>query len=181
MTMMTPTTQYGRQAALVGLAAAGFYLVMIFVTLAHIETLSGLRPFDMRPGGYSAEVANALINDLGPSGRHYYLTRQIPLDTVYPALMALTLVSLLKWLGSRDVSPKLVRVGVWLSVAAAIADYLENAGICLMILSWPDLSASTVFAASVASIVKSGLTTAAFLIVLLGIGFWAYKGIRSDA
>lgn len=181
MEMTLPTKQYGRQAALFGLAAAGFYLLMIFVTLAHIETVSGLRPFDMRPGGYSAELANALINDLGPSGRQYYLTRQIPLDTVYPALMALTLVSLLKWLGSRGVSQKLVRVGIWLSVAAAIADYLENAGICLMILSWPEITANTVLAASAASIVKSGLTTAAVLIVLLGVGSWAFKTKRAYA
>ena len=181
MKMMIPTKQYGWQAALFGLAAAGFYLLMIFITLAHIETLSGLRPFDMRPGGYSAELANSLINDLGSSGRRYYLTRQIPLDLVYPSLMALTLISLLKWLGSRGVSQKLVRIGTWFSFAAAIADYLENAGICLMILSWPEISANTVLAASVASIVKSGLTTTAVLIVLLGVGFWAFKRIRTYA
>ncbi len=181
MSMTIPTRPDGRQAALFGLAAAGVYLMMIFVTLAHIEAVSGLRPFDMRPGGYSAELAHALITDLGPSGRRYYLTRQIPLDLVYPALMALTLVSLLKWLGSRDVSQRLVRLGTWLSIAAAIADYLENAGICVMILSWPDIPANTVLAASVASIVKSGLTTAAVLIVLLGAGLWAYKRIRTYA
>ena len=181
MKMMIPTKQYGRQVALFGLAAAGFYLLMIFVTLAHIETLSGLRPFDMRPGGYSAELANSLINDLGPSGRRYYLTRQIPLDLVYPFLMALTLISLLKWLGSRDVSQRLVQIGTWFSIAAAIADYLENAGICLMILSWPEISANTVLAASAASIVKSGLTTAAVLIVLLGVGSWAFKRKRAYA
>jgi hypothetical protein len=181
MKMIIPTKQYGRQAALFGLAAAGIYLLMIFVTLAHIETLSGLRPFDMRPGGYSAEQANSLINALESIGRRYYLTRQIPLDLVYPSLMALTLVSLLKWLGSRDVSQKLVRIGIWFSITAAIADYLENAGICLMILSWPEISANTVLAASVASIVKSGLTTAAVLIVLLGFGFWASKRARTYA
>ena len=181
MNMTIPTKQYGRQAALFGLAAAGFYLLMIFGTLAHIETVSGLRPFDMRPGGYSAELANALINELGPSGRRYYLTRQIPLDLVYPSLMALTLVSLLKWLGSRGISQSLVRIGTWFSIAAAIVDYLENAGICFMILSWPETSANTVLAASVASIAKSGLTTAAVLIVLLGVGFWAFKRIRNNA
>uniref|UniRef100_UPI003565F8B0 hypothetical protein n=1 Tax=Sulfitobacter sp. TaxID=1903071 RepID=UPI003565F8B0 len=152
MNMTIPTKQYGRQAALFGLAAAGFYLLMIFGTLAHIETLSGLRPFDMRPSGYSAELANSLIDALGSSGRWYYLTRQIPLDLVYPSLMALTLISLFQWLGSRDVSQKLVRIGTWISIAAAIADYLENAGICFMILSWPEISANTVLAASVASI-----------------------------
>lgn len=181
MKMTIPTNQYGRQAALFGLAAAGFYLLMIFGTLAHIETLSGLRPFDMRPGGYSAEQANSLIDALGFSGRWYYLTRQIPLDLVYPALMALTLISIFKWLGSRDVSQKLVRIGSWFSIAAAIADYLENAGICLMILSWPEISANTVLAASVASIVKSGLTTTAVLIALLGVGTWALKRNRGYA
>ncbi|MFK7874743.1 MAG: hypothetical protein AB8B71_03035 [Paracoccaceae bacterium] len=181
MNMTIPTKQYGRQAALLGFAAAGFYLLMIFGTLAHIETLSGLRPFDMRPGGYSAELANSLIDALGPSGRWYYLTRQIPLDLVYPSLMALTLISLFKWLGSRDVSQRLVRIGTWFSIAAAIADYLENVGICLMILSWPEISANTVLAASAASIVKSGLTTTAVLIVLFGVGYWALKRIRTYA
>lgn len=181
MNTMIPTKQYGRQAALFGLVAAGVYLVMIFVTLAHIETLSSLRPFDMRPGGYSAEVADSLINNLGSHGRRYYLTRQIPLDLVYPSLMALTLVSLLKWLGSRDVSHKLVRIGIWFSIAAAVADYLENAGICLMILSWPEISTNTVLAASVASIAKSALTTAAVLTVLIAVGFLTFKRIRTYA
>ena len=181
MNMTIPTKQYGRQAALFGLAAAGIYLLMIFGTLAHIETVSGLRPFDMRPGGYSAELANSLIDALESSGRWYYLTRQIPLDLVYPSLMALTLISLFKWLGSRDVSQKLVRIGTWFSIAAAIADYLENAGICVMILSWPEISANTVLAASVASILKSGLTTTAVLIVLLGVGSWAFKRKRAYA
>lgn len=175
MKITIPTKQYGRQAALFGLAAAGFYLLMVYGTLAHIETLTGLRPFDMRPGGYSVELANSLIDALGIRGRWYYLTRQIPLDLVYPPLMAMTLISLFKWIGSRDVNHKLVRIGIWFSIAAAIADYLENAGICLMILSWPEISANTVMAASVASIVKSGLTTTAVLILLFGFGSWAFE------
>ena len=179
MKMMIPTKQYGRQAALFGLAASGIYLLMIYITLAHIETLSGLRPFDMRLGGYSAEQANSLLSALGSSGRRYYLTRQIPLDLLYPALMALTLVSLLKWLGLRGADRKLVQIGIWVSIGAAIADYLENVGICLMILSWPETSANTVLAASVASIVKSGLTTAAVVSVLLAVVFWAFKRITN--
>jgi hypothetical protein len=35
--------QHGREAALFGLAAAGIYLSMIYITLAHIEALSGQR------------------------------------------------------------------------------------------------------------------------------------------
>ena len=181
MRMTIPNKHYGRQAALFGLAACGIYLLMIYITLAHIEALSGLRPFDMRPSGYSAEQANSLLTALGSSGRRYYLTRQIPPDLAYPALMALTLVSLLKWLGSRGANHKLIQTGIWFSIGAAIADYLENVGICLMILSWSETSANTVLAASVASIVKSGLTMAAVLTVLLVAVFWAFKRIRSYA
>lgn len=181
MEMMIPTKHYGRQAALFGLAAAGIYLLMIFGTLAHIETLSGLRPFDMRPGGYTVEQANLLLSALGSSGRRYYLMRQIPLDLAYPALMALTLVSLLKWLRLQDVNHRLVQIGIWFSTWAALTDYLENVGICLMILSWPEIFANTVLVASVATTVKSGLTTVAVLIVLLGVGFWAFKKIRTYA
>lgn len=179
MTKTIPTRQYGLQAALFGLAAIGIYLLMIYITLAHIEALSGLRPFDMRPGGYSQDQAMSLLNALGAIGRRFYLIRQIPLDLAYPALMALTLVSLLKWLGSRGADHRLVQMGIWLSFGAAIADYLENAGICIMILSWPDPSGSIVLAASVASIVKAGLATAAFLTVLLGVVFWAHKRMRN--
>lgn len=129
------TKQYGLQAVLLGFAAIAIYLIMIYGTLAHIEALSGLRPFDIRPGGYSPVEANTLLDALGASGRRFYLTRQIPLDLAYPALMALTLISLLRWLESRGTDHRLVQIGIWLSLGAAIADYLENAGICIMILS----------------------------------------------
>lgn len=175
MKMTIPIQQYGRQAVLFSLAATGIYLLMIFITLANIENLSGLRPFDMRPGGYSTEQANSLLSALGSKGRWYYLTRQMPLDLAYPALLALTLVSLLKWLGLGGADRKLVQIGIWVSIGTAIADYLENIGIVLMILSWPETSADIVLAASVASIVKSGLTVAAILIVLLVLFSWILK------
>jgi hypothetical protein len=173
------TKQYGLQAALLGFAAIGIYLIMIYVTLAHIEALSGLRPFDMRPGGYSPVEANTLLDALGASGRRFYLTRQIPLDLAYPALMALTLISLLKWLGSRGTDHRLVQIGIWLSIGTAIADYLENAGICIMILSWPNTSDSIIQAANVATIAKASLMTMAILTVLLAVAFWARERMRN--
>lgn len=90
------TKRYGRQAALFGLAATGIYLSMIYGSLTHLEGLSGQRPFDMRPGGYTFSQAHSLLDALGVSGRGFYLTRQIPLDLIYPALLALTLVSSLR-------------------------------------------------------------------------------------
>lgn len=174
MTQIKSTRQYGRLAIVFGLAATCIYLVMINITLEYIETLTGLLPFDMRPGGYSPEQAYALLNALGVDGSHYYLTRQIPVDLMYPALMALTLVSILKWLEAQNVARTLTKVGVWLSIGAAAADYLENAGILMMILNWPEQSIYLVHAASTASIAKAGLTTLAVLSVIIGLIVWAY-------
>ena len=75
MTKLISSNRNGQLAVVFGLAAAGIYLVMIKFTLEHIQSLSGLRPFDMRPGGYSTEQAYALLDALGIDGRQYYLTR----------------------------------------------------------------------------------------------------------
>ena len=71
MTELKSINRYGQQAVVFGIAAAGIYLVMINITLEHIQLLSGLRPFDMRPGGYSTEQAYALLDALGIDGRQY--------------------------------------------------------------------------------------------------------------
>jgi hypothetical protein len=153
-----------------GVAAATVYYLMIAVTLSHLEAISGHVPFDMRPVGYSPQEATALLEGLGAEGRSYYLTRQIPLDTAYPALLALTLLATICWFGQRIPNSRLVRVGVFLSVGSALFDYAENLGIIAMIWSWPDVSELLVYAVSAATIVKSALTTFAVLLTLC-IGF----------
>jgi len=156
-----------------GLIAAVIYVLMISVTLAHIETVSGHVPFDMRPLGYRPADAATLLEALGVEGRAYYLSRQIPLDTLYPATLALTLVATIYWFGQRIPNSKLVRLGMVLSVSSALFDYVENIGIAAMIWNWPEASVPLVYAASTATIAKSALTTLAVLLVLI-IGFlWA--------
>ena len=153
-----------------GWAAATVYYLMITVTLSHLVALSGHVPFDMRPLGYGQQDAAALLEGLGAEGRSYYLTHQIPLDTAYPTLLALTLVATICWFGRRIPKSRLVRIGVALSIGSALFDYVENLGIIAMIWSWPDVSAPLVYAVSTATIVKSALTTFAVLLTLC-IGF----------
>ena len=168
--------RYGMAALASGLAGASIYLLMINVTLAHIETVSGQIPFDMRPFGYGPQEAAQLLDALGADGRRYYLTRQIPLDTVYPALLAMTLVSSMLWFGTRLPNSRLVRTGIVFAVGAAFFDYAENIGIAAMILGWPDVSDALVQATSAASVVKSCSTTAAAFIVLC---LWVMRISRS--
>ena len=104
---------------------------------------------------------------MGEGGRSYYLTRQIPLDTVYPALLALTMVSMLRWLEKRDELSVLARIGIALSVGAALFDYGENLGIILIISGWPSISDILAHTTSTASIAKSFLTTSAVLALIL--------------
>ncbi|PYG26678.1 hypothetical protein [Pelagimonas varians] len=150
-----------------GVTGVSIYLLMINVTLAHIEAVSGQIPFDMRPFGYAPADAAMMLDALGADGRKYYLSHQILLDTIYPAMLALTLIATICWFGQRMPKSKLVRAGIAASVGAALFDYVENLGIAAMILNWPDISAPLVFSASAATIVKSCLTTVAVSMAFL--------------
>ena len=156
-----------------GLIAASLYFLMITVTLAHIQAISGQVPFDMRPFGYGPIEAATLLDSLGAEGREYYLSRQITLDTFYPAMLALTLISTILWFGQRMPNRRLIHIGVALSAGSALLDYVENLGILTMIRSWPEVSVPLVYAVSTATILKSIATALAVVLVLL-VGFnWA--------
>ena len=90
--------QHGSRILLFWGAAILVYFLMVFGTLADIEQITGVRAFDMRPTGYSYADALALISALEDEGRRIYLMRQIPLDMVYPALLAISSASSLLWL-----------------------------------------------------------------------------------
>ncbi|WP_298429236.1 hypothetical protein [uncultured Jannaschia sp.] len=170
----------GMIAIVAAILAASVYLAMVSVTLAHLEIVSELAPFDMRPLGYSPIEAASLIDGLGIAGRKYYLTRQIPLDMLYPALLALTLSSTIIWFGKHMPNRRIIHFGVALSVGIALFDYIENFGIVAMILSWPDVSGPLVYATSTATIAKSTITTAAVILVLLTGLIWC-RLPRADA
>lgn len=158
-----------------GLIAASLYLLMITVTLAHIQAISGQAPFDMRPFGYGPLEAATLLNALGEEGREYYLGRQIALDTLYPAMLGLTLISTILWFGQGLPNRRLIHVGVTLSTGSALLDYVENLGILVMIRSWPEVSGPLVYAVSTATILKSIATTLAVVLVLLVGLNWARR------
>ena len=164
---------YGKIATGAALLATSVYFAMVGVTLAHLEFVSGQVPFDMRPFGYGPSDARALLDALGADGREYYLGRQIPLDSLYPALLALTLSSTICWFGRRMPNKRLVHVGVAFAVGSALFDYIENLGIVAMIHGWPNLSGSLVYAASTATIAKSVITTLAVMLVLAAGFTWA--------
>ena len=158
-----------------GLIAALLYLLMINVMLAHIEDASGHVPFDMRPFGYDPIFVETLLEALGVDGRRYYFSRQIALDTFYPAALASTLIATFCWFGRRTPNANAIRIGIVFSIGSALFDYFENLGIATMIWSWPEVSVPLVYAASTATILKSVSTTAAVMLLFWVGMFWIWQ------
>ncbi|MBP2310820.1 hypothetical protein [Azospirillum soli] len=156
-----------RLAALL-MAALAVYGVMVGVTLPELTARGGgLTMFDVTPLGYDAAYAHALLDRLGPDGRHYYLFRQLPLDFAYPALMALSLagiwLTLLRW---ANLDSTRLRALAWLAAGMAALDYAENISVAAMLLSFPQESGALVGFASVATVMKSMTATVCFVGVL---------------
>ena len=171
--------QHGSRILLFWCAAILVYFLMVFGSLADIERITGVRAFDMRPTGYSYADALALISALGEEGRRVYLTMQIPLDTVYPALLAISSASSLYWLSqSFCLTARWYRAVAAVAYLAAIADYAENALIVWMLNAGLGVPQALVTAASLASVSKSIFSTIVFTTLLIALAEFAMRRIR---
>lgn len=145
------------------------YGYIIVVTIPTLMVFSnGLKPLDMRPMGYSHEYALNLFSKLGEEGRNYYLTRQIPIDMIYPALFACAYSILTVFLGKKAGLKQ--NTALLLSVVpifAGLFDYLENIGIILMINSFPVISIALSSATNIFSVVKSIFTSIFFMVAIV--------------
>jgi hypothetical protein len=179
MTNFLSFPQHGSRILLFWGAAILVYFLMVFGTLADIERITGVRAFDMRPTGYSYVDALALISALGDEGRRIYLMRQIPLDMVYPALLAITSASSLVWLSrSFGSTVRWYRAVAAMAYLAATADYAENGLIVWMLNAGPSVPEALVTAASLASMSKSILSTIVFTTLLVALTEFAIRRMR---
>ncbi len=146
------------------------YVVMVTWTLPGIANNAGGMPaFDMRPGGYSLEVAQAFLLALGAEGRSLYTGPQRWLDIAYPAMLAAVLMFSIAYF----VKPGVIRwILMIFPIVGAAADYLENIAVAGMLATVPtDVTLQTVSAASRWSVLKASCTTVAGLVVLAMLAF----------
>lgn len=163
-------------------ASLAIYAVMVLWSLPFIQQeAGGLRPFDLRPGGYSMAEASEFLTRISEEGRTFYLTVQHRLDLFYPALLAITLASGL-WL----MAPASWRIGRWLlallPLPGMIFDYLENYLVAGLLRQSPaSLDGELVAAASFVTLLKSIATTVAMVVLLLLLVGWIMRRRRGTA
>lgn len=178
MTNLLSYPHHGSRILLFWCAAMLIYILMVFGSLADIERITGVRAFDMRPTGYSYADALALISALGEEGRRVYLMRQIPLDTVYPILLAISSAGSLYWLSqSFGSTVRWYRAVAVVAYLAAIADYAENCLIVWVLNAGPNIAEAQVTATSLASVSKSILSTIVFTTLLIALAEFAIRRI----
>ena len=160
----------GRIVFILFIMTMAIYLLMLFYTIPLVESFApDMALFDLSPSGYSYQHALSLLEELGDAGRLIYLSRQLPLDFIYPGLFAFSYTLLLIWLFSKSVKDT-SRV-FYLAIIPALGgvfDYLENIFIIRMITYFPDLSTGLVQVASIFTLLKSIFTTIFFLVLFAG-------------
>ncbi|MGF1771506.1 hypothetical protein L4C42_04250 [Vibrio wakamikoensis] len=160
-----PKLPSGRQIIALLIVTNLIYALMLGYTIPTLmEYSSGLPIFDMSPMGYSYDQAMTLLAALGGEGRAFYLT-QLALDMIYPAMFAMTYYLLFVWLLTKCG----ITNGVWqwlamLPVLSAVADYLENISIWLMLSSYEDVTPLMAETASMFTVTKS----------MLGMLYWIF-------
>jgi hypothetical protein len=162
----------------------------VFWTVPYLRRISGgLEPFDARLFGYTVEEARALLSALSEIGRTYYADVQLQLDTVFPALYALSRVLLLLWLTQPEriaakPFPLAVRIALLAPpIVAAWFDYFENDAIAAMLAAGPQVGAELVARASFWTQAKwlGVLVTEATCVLLLAVAFVRWRRRRQRA
>jgi hypothetical protein len=143
-----------------GILTGAICLVMNFIFIPQIESSTGgIRCFDMN-FGYKYDDAVLFLSRLSDESRAVYLTRQLPLDFVYPLVYCVFFSLLI------SVLLKKKNALLALPVVLAVCDYCEN--ICsLIMLRSTELSRTLVTFASAVTAVKTVLMYIVFLIIIV--------------
>jgi len=159
------------------------YACMLLVTIpATMEFSNGLQLLDMMPAGYDLEYVNTLFHTLGDTGRQMYLTKQIPVDMMYPLLFGISYAAVLAYFLLK--LPKLNSKFLYLCllpVIAGLADYLENIGIISMLNTYPNVTGSSVNITSIFSVIKSSATSIYFLTLIVVLIVLGLRRMKSNS
>ena len=155
------------------------YLTILFYSIPKVVTSAPeMKLFDVSPSGYTAEYAISLLNAIGPEGRDLYLSLQLPLDFIYPGLFIVSYSLLFAWLLKKNYGlESKAYYALYLPILAGLFDYTENVLIIIMLKAYPNLDSGLVAAASLATIIKSVLSSIFMTLLILSIIQVIWKSI----
>ncbi len=157
---------------------AGQTTVLVVTFAATLVFLFGVFPalpiggvmLDLMPG-YTHAEAMAAMEEYGASGRSVYAIASPTLDTLFPLVYVTLFAGLIYRFRWSDRTAFLA----WIPVVSGIVDLGENVQITAMLLSYPDVSAAQVAAASAFTTVKGWLGP---VYQLLAVALLIVAGIR---
>ena len=117
---------------------------------------------------YTPEQAYAHLTSMGEAGRAFDLTHIVPLDFVFPFLYTLFSAVAISW----------HRLNV-VPLIGGLGDYLENFGIIVMLLAWPQQIPAVAWFTMVACFFKFAFSALAFAIIIGALVGWALTAIRA--
>ncbi len=135
-----------------------------------------MKILDLKASGYSQEYVISFLETIGKEGRDLYLTQQIPLDLIYPSLLAIT-GALFIALFSKKINSRL-GVIMFIPIVGAIFDYLENSMVAVMLLSFPHITKPMVVSSSIFTVSKTFFDSVYLVLLVILFGIFLYKIVR---
>ncbi len=149
---------------LAALTAAWFVGMAVWSYFAISREAGGLTILDARLLGYGLEDARLFLRELSPLGKARYLGPMRVLDSVFPALLALTLIAV-----AFRVTGRLALAAGATALVAAGLDYAENAAVAGLLRRGADgIDAEAVAIACGLTMAKFALYGAAFGLLAVG-------------
>lgn len=159
----------GKKVLLLFIVTNIIYVFMLTVTIPKVMSFAnGMKLLDMMPAGYTPEYVNSLLSRLGEMGRRAYLFNQLPVDMIYPGMVAISYCLVIAYF--------LNRIGKFesnlfyfclLPIFSGFFDYCENFGIIRILRSHPENSVFLSQVTSAFSVLKSISSTVFFTILLI--------------
>lgn len=155
-----------------------FYAIIWFspIGMAGLQSIAGHTNILDLEAGFTYETAYSLLTELGEDGRTFHLTRILPLDFPFPFSFMLLQSTFIALLLKHMMSPKPFRYLLFMPILAMIFDYIENAGVFVMLTNYPNLPKWAVLLGSVSGILKRIFGQGSLIVI--GLLFITYLYLR---
>ena len=128
---------------------------------------------------YSPDELYGFADAYGAQGRAAYIRTRFSFDLVWPLVYTLFLGTALSWTGARAPSASYLRRANLAPILAMLFDYLENLATSLVMARFPARTIIFDFLAPIFTLLKWGLISASFVLLLFGLLQSVWRGAQS--